>query len=347
MIMNESTQKWIKGGIVITVIALLVGIFLVIFYEIKAANDQKAILDSLVEMKQLPDGTTRSSAQYVTKEDLEEFGKKHDLSLEEIKKDLASLGAQLKAINVAIVQTPGYSGHDLPSTGTHPRPPSDPNIPESPGTPCPADGICPNVDPFGYLANTQIFDLVEPFNQNLGVPFGVTSFKAWQVKPWDLTIYPREYKVSTTIGTRPDGQHIVHNKVQITTQGKTYTVPISSAELVEQVPESQFFVNPRVYLGVGTGATVYPIPGFEFVPGLSVSIFSHGTSKKIEDTDWSFLGLGIGVGVESKLPVFTLAPVSYNIGKHIPLLTNLHVGPSVGADIHGNFTVMAEVKVGL
>lgn len=335
--MNESTQKWIKVGLVISVISLLVGIFLVVFYERKAANDQKAILDSIVEMKQLQDGTARSSAQYVSKEDLEEFGKKHDLNLEEIKKDLASIGAQLKAINIAVVQTPGYSGHDLPSTGTRPRPSPSPGDPETSVGP----------DPFGYLANAQILDLIEPFGPSVGVPFGIASFKAWQVNPWDLTVYPREYKVSTTIGTRPDGQHIVHNKVQIITQGKTYTVPISSAELVEQVPESQFFVNPHVFLGVGTGATVYPTPGFEFVPSLSVSIFSHGASKKIEDTDWTFLGLGIGVGVQSKLPVFTLAPVDYNIGKHIPLLTNLHVGPSVGADIHGNFTVMAEVKVGL
>lgn len=336
--MDASLLKWIKVGVVVAVVGILVALFFVVKYEKDAAEKQTAVQNSLIEMKQLPDGTVRSSAEYISKEDFDKFIQDHNIKLEEITKDLSALHAQLAAINIVTIQTPGYQGNGLPSTGTTPRGPST-----NPQEPLPT----PSNDPFGYLANAQVLGLVEPFGPSLGVPWGQATFKAWQAKPWDLTVYPRQYKVVTTISTREDGQKVVHNQAEIITQGKTYEVPISQSETVEKYPESQFFINPRVYLGVGTGVSTNPVPGFEFIPFLSASFFSYGKTKKIEDTSWSFGGIGIGYETQGGLPVLVVSPVDYNIGKEIPYIDNLHVGPAVSVDWLGRFSIMAEIKVGL
>lgn len=337
--MNESNFKWIKIGGAAAVILLLVTMVVIIKFQMDITERQEALEKNVVEMKQLQDGIVRSEARYVTKEDLEKFAQENNINLEVIKKDLSKLGADIKGINLIIAATPGYNGHGLPSTGTTPRPDPKPDT-------CSPDGTCP--DPFGYMSNAQHLSLVEPFSSTLSIPFGEAVFRAWNEKPWDMTVYPRKYAISTVISQDENGErHYAHNKFTIETQGQIYEVPISEAKFVEEFPEPSFHVNPRLHLGVGGGAIVNPIPAPEFTPSLEVFVFSYGKTKKIEDTQWSLLGIGVGFETQQVLPALIVSPVKYNLGHAIPYIDNLHVGPAVTVDIHGQFSVLGEISVGL
>lgn len=344
--MSDTSSRWMKIGVAAGFILLLVAAVIMIKFQMDIAERQNALEQNVVEMKQLQDGIVRSEAKYVTKEDLEKFAKDNNINLEIIRKDLAKLGAEIKGINVIISQTPGYNGHGLPSTGTSPGGPGT-----GPVT-CPPGGTCPNPDPFGYMSNAQHMALFEPFSSTITIPFGETVFRAWMEKPWDVTVFPRKYAISTVISQDEDGdRHYTHNKFTIETQGKVYEVPISDAQFVEKFPEPSFHVNPRIHLGVGVGVHVgsnsAPVPTPEFTPGLEVFVFSYGKTKKIEDTEWSLLGLGVGFETQKVRPALIVSPAKYNIGHAIPYIDNLHVGPAVTVDTSGEFSVMAEISVGL
>lgn len=336
--MNQ-TSPWVKFGVIAGLIMLLAGLIFVIKTQYDISTRQAAIEKSVVEMKQIGDGIARSQAQYATKDDLEKFGKDLGLNLDLIQKDLDKLGADIKGINTILASTPGYHGNGLPSTGTTPG-----NPPPTP-VPCPPGGVCLNPDPFGYLSNTQILSLNEPFSSSVQIPFGETRFKAWKDKPWDLDVYPRNYAVTTVIGQDEEGRHYTYNKFTIETQGKKYDVPIKDAKFVEQFPESAFRFSPNLYLGLDGGVVVNPSPVAELTPNMQVSLFNYGRTKV--DPDWTFVGVGVGYQTQNNRPSVVLSPINYNVGHQLPLINNLHVGPTVGIDTAGGVSVMAGVRVGL
>jgi len=340
--MSKMAKIWVIIGVVAGL--LLFGTAGVIFWKIQQdANErQKALEQNITEMKQLQDGIVRSQAQYGTKEDLEKIAKSLDLNLEAIKKDLDSLHAEVKGINVIIASTPGYNGSGLPSTGTIPRkdPPIEP-------TECLPDGTCPNLDKYGYMTNAQRMALFEPFTSALNIPFGETVFKAWQKDPWDVKVFPRNYNVTTVIGQDEDGKHYTYNKFTIETEGKTYEVPISKANFVEKFPDPSFHINPKVHLTVGGGIITNPVPSPEFTPSLQLFVFSYGKTKTTVDTQWSLLGIGVGFETQQVLPALIVSPAKYNLGNAIPVIENLHIGPSVSVDIKGQFSVLGELSVAL
>lgn len=337
--MNQ-TSPWVKFGVIAGLLLLVVGLLFVIKTQYDISTRQAAIEKSVVEMKQIGDGIVRSQAKYATKDDLEKFGKDLGLNLDLIQKDLDALGADIKGINTILASTPGYHGTGLPSTGTTPG-----NNPPPTPVPCPPGGTCPNLDPFGYLSNAQILALNEPFGSNVQIPFGETRFKAWKDKPWDLDVYPRNYAVTTVIGQDEDGRHYTYNKFTIETQGKKYDVPIKDSKFVEQYPESAFRFSPSLSLGLDGGVVVNPSPVAELTPNLQVSLFNYGRTKI--DPDWTFVGVGVGYQTQNNRPAAVLSPINYNVGHQLPLINNLHVGPTVGIDTAGGISVMAGVRVGL
>lgn len=318
-----------KIGISIGVLLLLFTLLFMVKTQKDISDKQQAIEKSMVEMKQLGDGIVRSQGQYVSKDDLDKLGQDLGLNLKTIKSDLGSLGANLQGINTMTVATSGYHGTGLASGGT-----------KSNGNPAAPIGT----DPYGYLTNMQIFALNEPLGSN-NVPFGQATFSAWQPKPWGLDIYPRNYNVATVIGQDADGRHYTYNKFTVTTQGKTYEVPIQSSKFEEVYPDPSFSFNPRIYLGLNGGAIVNPLPHAEMTPVLSVFLFSYGKLKA--DPDWATLGLGIGYETQMSRPVLAITPITYNIGHHLPLVRNLHIAPTITVDTKGSFSVLGGVFVGL
>ena len=326
--MNQ-TSPWVKFGVIAGLLILVAGLIFVIKNQFDISARQEAIEKSVVEMKQLGDGIVRSQAQYVSKDDLDKFGKQLNLNLDTIQKDLGTLGASMQGINAVVVSTNGFHGTGLPSTGTVPNPDK------------PTQQVN---DPFGYLSNQQILAINEPFG-NVAVPFGQGTFSAWKDKPWGLDIYPRSYNVSTVIGQDEDGRHYTYNKFTVDTQGKTYTIPINSSKFEEVYPEAKFRFSPRIYLGVDGGAVINPAPKADMTPNLQVALFSYGKTKV--DPDWSILGVGVGYETQANRPVLVVSPIRYNIGHHIPLVNNLHVGPTVSLDTSGGIGILGGVSVGL
>ncbi|HVI42756.1 MAG TPA: hypothetical protein VM577_19285 [Anaerovoracaceae bacterium] len=326
--MNQ-TSPWVKFGVIAGLVMLVACLIFVIKNQLDLAARQEAMEKSVVEMKQLGDGIIRSQSQYVSKNDLDQFGKSLSVNLDLIQKDLDTLGANLQGINSIIAASSGFHGTGLPSTNTSPgdnKPPA--NVP----------------DPYGYLINQQNLAINEPFGSTQ-VPFGQTGFSAWKDKPWSLDIYPRNYKVTTVIGQDEDGRHYTYNKFVVDVQGKSYTVPVQESKFEEVYPESKFRFSPRIYLGVDGGAVVNPAPKADLTPNVQVALFSYGKTKV--DPDWSILGVGVGYETQASRPVLVVSPAYYNVGHHIPLINNLHVGATVSLDTQGGIGILGGVHVGL
>lgn len=321
-----------KFGIAAGVVLLFAALLFVIWYQQKLLNKQAALETQIVEMKRLQDGVVRAQASYVSKDDLKRFAKDNNVNLKPIQDDLKKLNAEIQGINQVVLVTPGYSGTNLPSTSTTPR------VDKEPGS------VVPNNDRFGYLKNTQELKLEEPFGNGVTVPWGKASFSAWKEKPWGLSVSPREYSAFTVLSTDDNGRHFVHNKLIIKSEGKDYTLPITSSKFIEKYPEASFRFDPSLYLGIDVGATFKPVRA-ELTPNLQLFLFSYGQTKT--NPDWVFLGLGAGYETQSNNLGLVLSPVDYNLGKVLPLVDNFYIGPTLSVDTTGNVGLLGGVRVGL
>jgi hypothetical protein len=314
---------------------LLSGVGFIVYKQIEISHRQAAIENSFIQQKELADNIMRSLSKYSTKEDLESFAKSQNLNLDVIKKDLEGLNANLVAINSVIVTSKGQSGTGVPSTGTTPNPNPPVVNPENP-------------DPFGYLSNRQEFELNESF-ENVSVPFGKVGFSAWKDKPWDYNIAPRDYHLTNTIGTDENQRHYIYNKFSVKVGDKIYDLKIGSSQTVEEYPASKFsFWNPRIYLGMDGGMRIGTSTNFihgEASPNVNVGIMSYGRYKNLPDI--SVLQIGAGFGVDAQKFNLSLTPIMYNVGKHIPLMSNFYVGPSININTSGDIGVMGGIRVGL
>lgn len=319
-----------------TKILLIVGALIVsgvlgflVYNQYQISKRQEAILTQMVPMKELADNINRAQAGWATKEDLDNFAKKNNLDLDVIKKDLATLNASVTGINVTTVHSSGQTGNNIPSTGT---------------TPNPTPGVAPPIDMFGYFKNRQTLHLDEKF-ADASVPFGEVGFSAWQEKPWDVSVAPRDYKATTVLGTDENQRQYAYNKFTIKVGDKEYPVKISENQFQQEYPSPKFsFWNPRLYLGIDGGLNVNSLRG-EATPNISLGIMSYGKYKS--QPDLSILQLGVGYGIDSKTPQFMITPITYNIGKHIPLMTNLHLGPTLQVGTNGDVTIGGGLRVGL
>ncbi len=327
-------------------ILITLGVFVVlgmlsviIYQQIQINKRQQAIEAQVVAQKQLVDGIVRSQNEYTTKKDLENFIKDNGINLKAIQDDVKKLRAEVIAANVVTVISKPQNGTFIPTTNTGP---DNPNT--TPPT-CQDGKPCPNADPYGYLKSQQNLLLSEDFG-TVKVPIGSVGFSAWQDKPWTLDIKSRTYSVSNVIGVDENQRTYFYNKFTVTVGDKTYTVPITKAETKQEYPDPKwYFWNPRLYLGVDSGITLSaPLRG-EISPGVSLAIMSYGKFKT--QPDFTVLGLGVGYGAINKSAQFSLTPFTYNIGKHIPLMTNVHLGPSLQINASGDFSVMGSIKVGL
>lgn len=310
----------------------------IIYKQIEISNRQATIESSLVAQKELADNIMRSMSQYASKADVEQFAKDQNVNLDAIKKDLETLNANLVAVNNVIVNSKSQTGTGQSSTHVTPNP--DPPKPIDPNNP----------DPYGYLSHRQEFELNEQFD-NVAVPFGKVGFSAWKDKPWDYNIQARTYSLTNTIGTDENQRHYVYNKVTVKVGGKDYDLKIASAQTKEELPDAKFsFWNPRLYLGMDGGVRIATVPGAgpvrgEASPNVNLSIMSYGRYKN--QPDISVLQVGVGYGIDAQRPNLSLTPIMYNIGKSIPLMNNLYVGPTVHVNTGGDVAVMGGVRVGL
>lgn len=309
-------------------ILVMVALAFIVYTQHQISTRQLAIETQLVKQKDLIDNITRSQNEYASRSDIEKFIKDNSVNLKAIQDDLSKLEASLTSVNIVTVHSSGQVNNNVPSTGT--------------GTTNPDPVSTP--DPFGYLSKTQLLSLSEKFN-NTSVPIGTVGFSAWQPAPWSLNIAPRTYKVVNVIGTDENQRMYVYNKFIVQVNDKSYDLKIDTAETKQEFPEAKWsFWNPRLFLGVDGGINLQKVEG-EVTPNIGVGIMSYGKYKN--QPDFSVLQIGVGYGAVSKSLQFNIMPVAYNVGKHLPLMNNVYMGPSMHIDTVGNVSVMAGIRVGL
>lgn len=317
-------------GIALGIVSLLGALGFIIYKQIEISKRQEMIETRIVAEQQLIDGIVRSQSTWATKEDVEKFVTQNNVNLRAIQDDLDKLKAELTAVNVAMANSKGQIGTNIPSTGTG-KPNPNPVDPKNP-------------DPYGYMKKQQNLSLEEDFG-TIKVPFGSVGFSAWQEKPWNYEIKPREYNVATVVGTDENQRMYFYNKFTLKVDDKSYNIPIKTASTQQVYPEAKFsWFNPRLYAGMDVGVGVAPIKG-EFTPNVNFQIMSYGRYKT--QPDLSVLQLGLGYGINSARPQVVVTPVSYNVGKHIPFMNNTYFGPSVGVSTDGNVLIGAGLRFGL
>lgn len=322
------------------IIAICLSAF-IIFKQIEISNRQTAIETQVVKQKELVDGITRSMNEYATKNDIEKFIKENGVNLKAIQEDMAKLHAEIQAVNVVTVISTGKQGDNIPSGHTGP---DNPN-PTTPTVPCNGQNIpCPNADPYGYLQKRQDLPITESFG-TLQVPIGEIGFSAWKPAPWTIDIRPRTYKITSVVGVDENQRQYFYNKMSVGVDGKYYDVKIENAATKQVYPTARFsWWNPRIFLGVDGGFNITSSKG-AFAPDASIGIMSYGMYKN--QPDFSILQVGAGYDSISKKVQLVITPVTYNVGKHIPLMTNMYLGPSVHLGINGDVAIMGGIRVGL
>lgn len=95
--------------------------------------------------------------------------------------------------------------------------------------------------------------------------------------------------------------------------------------------EKFFWFSPHLDL-----ALVLAIPAAIY-PGLGFSFMGYGLTK--DDLSWRFARLGLGISDNRIL--LSVTPVLFNLGKTLPLISNLWVGVGgiVGLDLEGDWTL--------
>jgi hypothetical protein len=324
----------IKTGLTATAVVVIGSLAFIIKTQYDANKHLQDVEKSVVESRDLGNGLVRAQSSYITKDDLEKLIKEHDLNLSAIKSDMSKLGADVKALSTITFTTPGGTFTNLPSSGSVAR--TDEST-----------QVCVNgkyKDQYGYLTATQQLALNEPISDNSTVPFGTVGFSSWDKNPWSLQIEKRTYSANTVLGMDETGKHYAYSKFSIAVNGKEYDIPIH-ASLKEEVPSAKFRFDPHLFLSFDGGVIVSTPLSAEFIPNLGVSFFSYGKTK--DYPTWTFAQLAFGYEVQKGNIGFLLAPVSYNIAEHLPLVKNLYFGPSISVDASRNTGILMGIRVGL
>jgi hypothetical protein len=300
------------------------------------SGENQQLRTEVTEFKKLTDTLVRSSNKWVTKNDLEtqleDMLTKSDLTA--LREDLKKLDARLTAVGRTIGTIKGRIAKIEAS---------DREGQESQVEKC-ADGKL--VDTHGYTKNPQIKDL----RDSNSAPVAEVEFNAVKDKPWSYEVYERRHRLTTVIGKQNDGQLSMYHKLEYSVPKKdpekNYTVDLISSEYV-QVPlkNQMFWLNPILDLNFFVGGRVY---GFGDLTGRSdsllaigadvgLSLSSYGETKA--DSWFRLFRIGVGYDVERQGAHFSFAPFAFNVGKPLPLLTNMYLSPQVGVDTAGGLTV--------
>ena len=334
----------LKYKIIIAVVSMLItgAISFIIYNQLQISARQIAIETEMVRQKELVDNITRSSQQYATRDDIEKLITDNKLNLKAIQEDLKVLHAEITAVNIVKVNSLGSNGNNVGSTTTGPISPITSKPPEM--VSCSGKKVdCNTIDTHGYRLTQQNLTLSEEFS-NVKVPFGTVGFSAWQEKPWSYKVSPRGYRLTQVVGTDEYQRNYFYNKFVISVDNQDYEVKINQAATTQVYPEPKFsFWNPRLNLGLDSGINTAMMNG-EFTPSANISFMSYGQYKTTPD--WSFLQAGLGYS-SNKHVEFIFTPFTYNVGKHLPLMNNLYLGPSIQMNALGNVSIMGGLRVNL
>ena len=156
---------------------------------------------------------------------------------------------------------------------------------------------------------------------------------------WKVGTYPLEYNSRIILSSNDKTSDSIfslwiENNQMKETKGNKYPLEVKKFNWIKEEKKKEFSFNPRLGLNVIYGVN-------ELFPSINISTFSYGYSDN--DVYWRFLTLGIGTDDDKCF--FSLSPVSYNIGKVLPLIDNLFLEPYVYTDTNLDYKVGVGVSV--
>lgn len=317
-------------------VALIVGLGIVGYLGYRQLMLENALLRSEVtEFKQLTDTLVRASTQWTTKSDLKDSlaNLMTTDDLKALRADIRRQGAAISAVGRTVGQLDGRIARLEQSDSQGPT--------NGEVVKC-EDGRL--VDVHRYTERTQ----TKRVKDNNDASLADVTFDASKNKPWDYKVFGRQFNLTTVVSKKDSGQLNFYNVLKYKTEAdgtKEFPITLSSSEFKQVNPESKFYwLNPRLDLGVFAGVTALNVPILgnndtlaSAGADLGLSLMSYGETKV--ESWWRFVRLGAGYNLNRKAFQLSVAPALFNVGKVLPLITNMYLGPNVGLDSGGGLII--------
>lgn len=317
-------------------VALIVGLGIIGYLGYRQLMLENALLRSEVtEFKQLTDTLVRASTQWTTKSDLKDSlaNLMTTDDLKALRADIRRQGAAISAVGRTVGQLDGRIARLEQSDSQGPT--------NGEVVKC-EDGRL--VDVHRYTERTQ----TKRVKDNNDASLADVTFDASKNKPWDYKVFGRQFNLTTVVSKKDSGQLNFYNVLKYKTEvdgSKEFPINLSSSEFKQANPESKFYwLNPRLDLGVFAGVTALNVPILgnndtlaSAGADLGLSLMSYGETKV--ESWWRFVRLGAGYNLNRKAFQLSVAPALFNVGKVLPLITNMYLGPNVGLDSGGGMTI--------
>lgn len=113
----------------------------------------------------------------------------------------------------------------------------------------------------------------------------------------------------------------IDNTGKIVSTGKIDSFEVSEVP-AEKLTKKMFWWNPKLDIGI---AGLFNLSQATWGADVGISIATYGLTK--DDVSWKFGRVGIGINKDTNAYI-NIVPAQYNIAKHLPLVSNIFVGPS-------------------
>jgi hypothetical protein len=318
------------AGIIIIIILLVIAITYSFRLKEQIQQNEERFQ---VSYKKLNKSLQRAKTEITDKEKaLLSLSKKYELDLERVKRDLRSVGGELKAVGVSESISREIIYKNLPSTDSVPVESKVPN--------CKEDGR--PIDVHSYTRKIESRQILD----SNGIRIVDVSFTAASSTPWNLKVYGLRYRILNTIGRTAQNKIVLYTQLQVENPeaqpGKIFNIEASKSNLLQLDDKDIEFDwwDPTLYLITNIGIEVYDEINLSLSLAVALTVFSFGD-------DFKFLGVSAGYDPYRNSFRASLIPFMYNIGAPIPLLSDLYIGLDVGIshrqDVSITFTLATKI----
>lgn len=169
------------------------------------------------------------------------------------------------------------------------------------------------------------------------MPFSLVSFDASKKDPWTIETDSISFKVSTVLTKAKDNnftflhQISTTNNSRIDLKNKEFLLNITESTYV-QLDEKTKKWRSKIHLDLGIDNLI-SYPKFDYLLGVNLGVAFFNYGKTEDDNIWRLLHLGFGIYKNENLGVYaTIAPVQYNLGTLLPLISDFWVFPNFGTN---------------
>lgn len=321
----------VKMKILNFIILLLVTILIVLgFFAWKNIHEENIKLSNeTIKFKKITETLVRSSNRWVNKSELNNKLKsslsKNDIKL--LQNDLKKINSKLMSVGETIGKLKGkISGKEK----------SDRKIKVN-NIEIYKDGKL--IDIHEYTKNIQVKDITD----NNEVKISEVRFNASSRMPWSYKVFNRKYKIIHFIGKKESGQLSFTSKLKYSiNDSEYYEIPITSSKYIQMKNKNKFYwFNPILDINFVIGGQVNNFIQifnrdnlFSIGVDLGISLSSYGETKV--NSLFRLLRFGLGYDINRTTARTSFAPITLNIGRYLPVLTNLYLSPQIAVDTGGS-----------